>query len=58
MATILSDAEIAKLLEQGIISDGDRYQVRPNSYVFRLGGKVKFSSTGERKEGEVDQAAK
>ena len=52
MARILSDKEIEKLLDHEIISEGDRNQIRANSYVFRLGKKVRFFSTGERKSGE------
>jgi len=53
MARILSDKEIKKLLDNEIITDGDLDQVRSNSYVFRLGTKVRFFSTNESKEGEI-----
>ena len=53
MTLILSDVEIQKLLDHDIIKDGDRNQVRANSYVFRLGKEVRFNSTGERKPGEL-----
>ena len=53
MARILSDKEIEKLLENEIITEGDRNQVRANSYVFRLGNEVRFFSTNERKKGDI-----
>lgn len=53
MARILSDKEIEKLLENEIIIEGDRNQVRANSYVVRLGKEVRFFSTNERKKGDI-----
>ncbi|MDD5519487.1 MAG: hypothetical protein PHI84_01575 [Kiritimatiellae bacterium] len=51
MARILSDKEIQKLLDNGMISKGDLKQIRANSYVFRLGQEVRFFSTKEKKTG-------
>lgn len=53
MADILPDKGIEKLLEEGVILNGDKNQIRPNSYVFRLGVTVRFFSTNERKTGEM-----
>ena len=53
MAQILSNKEIEKLLDNEIILEGDRGQIRSNSYVFRLGKEVRFFSTKERKAGDI-----
>ena len=53
MARILSNKEIKKLLDNEIILEGDRSQIRSNSYVFRLGKEVHFFSTKERKSGDI-----
>jgi len=53
MARILSDKEINKLIDNDIIIDGDKNQVRSNSYLFRLGEEVRFLSTNERIEGDI-----
>jgi deoxycytidine triphosphate deaminase len=46
MPTILSDAEIKKLLGTVIIN-GDLNNIRPNAYVLRLGAKGEFLNTGK-----------
>ncbi len=58
MATLLSDKELMKLLNNVII-DGDASNVRPNSYVLRLGNTGEFLNTnkefelGKKKKGII-----
>jgi len=51
MATILNDAEIKKLIDGGIIIDGDKSCIKPNCYVLRLGSTGEFLNC--RKEFEL-----
>jgi deoxycytidine triphosphate deaminase len=46
MATLLSDAELAKLIGT-VLVNGDAACIRPNSYVLRLGSEGEFINTGK-----------
>ncbi|HUU46016.1 MAG TPA: hypothetical protein VM118_09800 [Acidobacteriota bacterium] len=54
MAKLLNDRELERLVGDCIL-EGSREQVRANAYKLRLGGQVRFHSTGEIKSLEQGQ---
>jgi len=57
MATILKDSEIEKLLEK-IIKNGTKENIRPNSYIIRLGSRGEYLGTGREFELSSDAGKK
>ncbi|MCL2051197.1 MAG: hypothetical protein FWG91_05660 [Lachnospiraceae bacterium] len=57
MATILRDSDFEKLLGS-VIKNGNKENIRPNSYIIRLGSKGEYLSTGREFELGEDRKKK